>query len=67
LEGARRMSQDDETAARFVQRADELRCVADCMKNRESRATLLRLADDYEKMARMLLDAGKFKDRPKRA
>jgi hypothetical protein len=37
------------------------------MKNRESRATLLRLADDYEKMARMLLDAGKFKGRPKRA
>jgi hypothetical protein len=67
LEGARRMSQDDETAARFVQRADELRCVADCMKNRESRATLLRLADDYEKMARVLLDIGNVKKQPKRA
>lgn len=37
------------------------------MKNRESRATLLRLADDYEKMSRMLLDMGKLKEQPKRA
>ena len=37
------------------------------MKNRESRATLLRLADDYEKMARMLLDIGKLNEQPKRA
>ena len=61
------MSTDDETATRFVQRADELRCVADCMRNRESRNTLLRLADDYEKMARMLLDMGTLKEQPTRA
>jgi uncharacterized protein YjiS (DUF1127 family) len=61
------MSQDDDTAARFLQRAEELRCVAEYMKNRQSRETLLRLADDYEKMSRMLLDTSKLREQPKRA
>lgn len=49
------MSWNSETAVRYLERADELRCIAKCMKAGETRQKLLRVAADYERMARGLI------------
>lgn len=41
----------DEAISRFRKRAEELRVIAGGMKSAIHRATIERLADDYEKMA----------------
>ena len=50
------MSWDSETAVRYIERADELRCIADRIKDRESRETLLKVAADYERMAQVMIN-----------
>ena len=49
------MANDNENAIRYLERADELRCISECMKDNQNRQILQRLADDYQRMAETLL------------
>ena len=49
------MPDDREIAIRYLERAVQLRCIAECMKDDQNRQTLQRLADDYRGMAEALL------------
>jgi hypothetical protein len=45
------MKEDLDSAARYLQRAEELRSVAEATKEPHARETLLDIAKDYERMA----------------
>ena len=38
--------------AHWLQRAEEMRAIAEDMRDLDTRATMLRIADDYERLAR---------------
>ena len=46
------MSGDNDTAARYRQRAEEVRLIAQNMKDEQAREILQGVAEDYERMAR---------------
>ena len=45
------MDGDENEAGRYRQRAEEVRKIAAATKDKASRATLMQVADDYERMA----------------
>ena len=45
------MDGDENEAGRYRQRAEEVRKIASATKDKDSRATLTQVADDYERMA----------------
>ena len=45
------MDGDEDEAGRYRQRAVEVRKIAAATKDKESRATLIQVAEDYERMA----------------
>ena len=45
------MSEELDTATRYRQHAEELRVIAAADRNRETRADLERIAENYERMA----------------
>ena len=47
----RGMKQDLDSAAQYLQRAEELRVIAEATKDLSARETLLDIAKDYERMA----------------
>ena len=53
------MNEDAEAARRYRNRAKEVRAIAEGAKDRESRLSLLRVARDYERMARLRIAVGK--------
>ena len=58
--GARlKMRDDAATAKRYRARAKEIRAIADAVPDRRSRSILLRVAADYEKLARLRIRVGK--------
>jgi hypothetical protein len=56
------MDGDTDTAARYRQRAEEVRAIAEGIRDEKSRAILVRVAEDYERMARQW-DAARETDR----
>ena len=46
------MKEDLDSAARYRQRTEELKVIADATTDLESKKTLLDIAKDYERMAR---------------
>jgi hypothetical protein len=53
------MNEDAEAARRYRKRAKEVRAIAEGAKDRETRLSLLRVARDYKRMARMRIEVGK--------
>ena len=53
------MVDDAATARRYRNRAKEVRAIAESVTERKSRMTLLRIAADYERMARLRVRVGK--------
>ena len=53
------MLDDAEAAKRYRTRAKEVRAIAEAVADRRSRMTLLRVAADYERMARLRIRVGK--------
>ena len=53
------MNEDAEAARRYRNRAKEVRMIAEGAKDQETRLSLLRVARDYERMARMRIVVGK--------
>jgi DNA-binding ferritin-like protein len=45
------MLQNGEAAERYLERAEELRTIAEAMKDPQSRETLQKVAKEYERMA----------------
>jgi hypothetical protein len=45
------MDGDENEAGRYRQRAEEVRKIAAATKDKESRATLMQVAEDYDRMA----------------
>jgi hypothetical protein len=56
------MDGDTDTAARYRQRAEEERIIAEGMRDQTAKGTLLMVAEDYERMADQWDTAGE-KDR----
>ena len=48
------MKRDKERYEAYLNRAEELRAVAETMHNQEARESILRIAADYDKMAAKL-------------
>ena len=46
------MKEDPDSAARYRQRAEELKVIAETTTDPKSKKTLLDIAEDYERMAR---------------
>ena len=46
------MQDDLDSASRYIERAEEMRVIASMMSDRRTKASLLRVADDYVHMAR---------------
>jgi hypothetical protein len=53
------MVDDAATARRYRKRAKEIRAIAEASAERKSRVILLRIAADYERMARLRVRVGK--------
>ena len=53
------MNEDAEAARRYRNRAKEVRMIAEDTKDPEARQSLLRVARDYERMARLRIEIGK--------
>jgi len=53
------MPDDAAAARRYRTRAKEVRAIADSVTERKSRTILLRIAADYERMARLRIRVGK--------
>ena len=53
------MNEDAAAARRYWRRAKEVRAIADGAEDRESRASLLSIARDYERLARLRIEIGK--------
>ena len=53
------MNEDAEAARRYRNRAKEVRAIAKGAKDREERESLLRVARDYDRMARLRIEIGK--------
>ena len=53
------MNEDAEAARRYRNRAKEVRMIAEDTTNLETRQSLLRVARDYERMARLRIEIGK--------
>jgi len=53
------MVDDAATARRYLKRAKEVRAIAEAVTERKSRVILLRIAADYERMARLRVRVGK--------
>ena len=60
------MKEDLDSAVRYRIRAEELRAIADTMKDAEAKKTLLDIAKDYERMARSRerIDASERRKKP---
>jgi len=53
------MNEDAAAARRYWRRAKEVRAIADGAKDQASRASLLGVARDYERLARLRIEIGK--------
>jgi hypothetical protein len=53
------MNEDAAAARRYWRRAKEVRAIAEGAQDRESRASLLSIARDYERLARLRIEIGK--------
>jgi len=53
------MNEDAEAARRYRNRAKEVRAIAEGTKDCEARQSLLRVARDYDRMARLRIAVGK--------
>ena len=53
------MNEDAEAARRYRTRAKEVRMIAEDTKDLEARQSLLRVARDYNRMARLRIEIGK--------
>ncbi len=53
------MVDDAAAARRYRKRAKEVRAIAEALTERNSRIVLLRIAADYERMARLRIRVGK--------
>ena len=53
------MNEDAEAARRYRNRAKEVRMIAEDTKDLEARQSLLCVARDYERMARLRIEIGK--------
>jgi len=54
------MSKESDTAARYRMRAEELRVIADTVQDRANRDILIRMAEDYEERADLVLESDKI-------
>ena len=54
------MKGDSEAAVRYRRRAEEVRIIAEDTQDSRSRAILLTIADDYERMARQMDDSAEI-------
>ena len=53
------MNEEAAAARRYRHRAREVRTIADSMKDKKSRLALPRVAEDYERLARLRIAVGK--------
>ena len=53
------MNEDAAAARRYWRRAKEVRAIADSAEDGGSRASLLSIARDYERLARLRIEIGK--------
>jgi hypothetical protein len=53
------MDNESDTAARYLKRAEQVRAIADGVKSDSARKILIRIAADYERMARTVAEIEK--------
>ena len=61
------MGKEADTAARYRMRAEELRAIADTVKDRANREILVKMAEDYEERADLVVESDKIIPFPARA